>query len=103
MCVYGFVCCFSLFLVLYFAFTTVEGNLTFDNWTTVFADGQNWKVIGTTFIIAGITTVICLLIAYPIAYLLANKKYNKNVILVYIFLLPMWINFVICTIGLKTL
>ena len=65
---------FPLFLVLYFAFTTVEGNLTFDNWTTVFADGQNWKVIGTTFIIAGITTVICLLIAYPIAYLLANKN-----------------------------
>ena len=94
---------FPLFLVLYFAFTTVEGNLTFDNWTTVFADGQNWKVIGTTFIIAGITTVICLLIAYPIAYLLANKKYNKNVILVYIFLLPMWINFVIRTIGLKAL
>ncbi len=94
---------FPLLLVLYYAFTTVDGNFTFNNWTTVFTNAQNWKVIGTTFIIAGATTAICILIAYPIAYLLANKKYNKNAILVYIFLLPMWINFVIRTIGLKAL
>lgn len=94
---------FPLLLVLYFAFTNADGSFTINNWRTVFSNSQNWKVIGTTFIIAGITTAICLLIAYPIAYLLANKKYNKNVILVYIFLLPMWINFVIRTIGLKAL
>ncbi|NLB48893.1 MAG: ABC transporter permease, partial [Erysipelotrichia bacterium] len=94
---------FPLFLVLYFAFTDANGAFTINNWSTVFSNAQNWKVIGTTFIIAATTTAICLLIAYPIAYLLANKKYNKNVILVYIFLLPMWINFVIRTIGLKAL
>ena len=66
-------------------------------------NATNWKVIGQTVIIASITTLVCILIAYPVAYLLSNKKYNKNKVLVYIFLLPMWINFVIRTVGLKAL
>ena len=94
---------FPLLLILYFAFTDAKGNFTLNNWSTIFSEPSNWKVIGLTFLIAGITTLICLLIAYPIAYLLSNKKYNKNAVLVYIFLLPMWINFVIRTIGLKAL
>ena len=94
---------FPLALILYYAFTDVNGSFSLSNWGTVFTSKENWKVIGATFMIAGITTVICLLIAYPIAYLLSNSKYNKNKVLVYIFLLPMWINFVIRTIGLKAL
>lgn len=94
---------FPLFVVVYYAFTDGNGAFTFGNWGTVFSNITNWKVIGTTVLIALITTIICILIAYPIAYLLSNKKYNKNKVLVYIFLLPMWINFVVRTIGLKAL
>ena len=94
---------FPLLLILYYAFTDASGHFSFSNWGTVFSSPENWKVIGATFLIAGITTIVCILIAYPIAYLLSNKKYNKNKVLVYIFLLPMWINFVIRTIGLKAL
>ncbi len=94
---------FPLVLIFYYAFTDAKGKFTFNNWGTIFTDVTNWKVIGVTFIIAAITTVLCVLIAYPIAYLLSNKKYNSNKVLVYIFLLPMWINFVIRTIGLKAL
>ena len=94
---------FPLALIFYYAFTDASGHFSFSSWQTVFTSAENWKVIGMTFVIATITTIICLLIAYPIAYLLSNKKYNKNKVLVYIFLLPMWINFVIRTIGLKAL
>ena len=94
---------FPLLLILYYAFTDEKGRFSFGNWGTVFSSPENWKVIGATFLIASATTSICILIAYPIAYLLSNKKYNKNKVLVYIFLLPMWINFVIRTIGLKAL
>lgn len=94
---------FPLALIFYYAFTDAKGNFAFSSWTTVFTSAENWKVIGMTFVVATVTTIICLLIAYPIAYLLSNKKYNKNKVLVYIFLLPMWINFVIRTIGLKAL
>ena len=92
-----------LLLIVYYAFTDANGTFTFSNWGTIFTNKENWRVIGTTFIIATLTTIFCILIAYPIAYLLSNSKYNKNKILVYIFLLPMWINFVIRTIGLKAL
>lgn len=94
---------FPLLLIVYYAFTDAKGNFSFANWGTVFTSAENWKVIGATFMIAGITTLVCILIAYPIAFLLSNKKYNSNKVLVYIFLLPMWINFVIRTIGLKAL
>ena len=92
-----------LMLIVYYAFTDEHGVFTFKNWGTVFSNEHNWKVIGITFAIAAITTAICILIAYPIAYVLSNKKYNKNKVLVYIFLLPMWVNFVIRTIGLKAI
>ena len=94
---------FPLLLIFYYAFTDAAGHFSLGNWKTVFSSAENWKVIGATFMIAAITTVVCILIAYPIAYLLSNKKYNSNKVLVYIFLLPMWINFVIRTIGLKAL
>ncbi len=94
---------FPLLLIIYYAFTDGENNFTFENWGAVFSNPDTWRIMGFTFAVAAATTVICILIAYPIAYLLANKKYNKNAILVYIFLLPMWINFVIRTIGLKEL
>ena len=94
---------FPLVLILYYAFTDGTGKFTVANWGTVFSSAENWKTIGVTFLIAGMTTVFSILIAYPIAYLLSNSKYNKNKVLVYIFLLPMWINFVIRTTGLKEL
>lgn len=94
---------FPLMLIVYYAFTNERGQFTFQNWATVFTAVENWRIIGITFGVAAATTVICILIAYPIAYLLSNSKYNKNKILVYIFLLPMWVNFVIRTIGLRAL
>ena len=94
---------FPLALIVYYAFTDANGNFSLKNWGTVFTSAGNWKTIGITFMIAALTTFFCILIAYPIAYLLSNSKYNKNKVLVYIFLLPMWSNFVIRTLGLKAL
>lgn len=92
-----------LLLIVYYAFTDGDGHFSLMNWKTVFTDPLNWQIIGRTILIAAITTILCIVIAYPIAMILSNKKFNKNVVLVYIFLLPMWINFVIRTMGLKAL
>ena len=64
---------FPLALIFYYAFTDANGTFSFSNWATVFTDTSNWIVIGWTFVVAFSTTIICLLIAYPIAYLLRNK------------------------------
>ena len=92
-----------LAIIVYYAFTDQNGLISLESWKTVFTTAKNWQVIGQTVIISTISTILCILIAYPIAYILSNKKFNKNKVLVYIFLLPMWINFVIRTIGLKAL
>ena len=90
-------------LIFYYAFTDVNGQFSLHNWGDIFTSPEKWKVIGVTFIVAILTTVFCILIAYPIAFILSNSKLNKNKVLVYMFLLPMWVNFVVRTMGLKDL
>ena len=91
-----------LFLIIYYAFSDDSGKFNwFSNWTTVLGNSTNWKVILITLFISSSTTILCLLIAYPIAMILSNSKLNKNKVLVYLFLLPMWINFVIRTVAMK--
>ena len=90
-----------LFLIVYFSLTDDQGHFYFDNWRLIFTAGDKWKTIGLTFEIAILTTIICILIAYPIAFILSNKKFNKNKILVYFFVLPMWVNFVVRTMALR--
>ena len=58
---------FPLVLILYYAFTDGVGKFTVANWGTVFSSVENWKTIGVTFLIATLTTVFSILIAYPIA------------------------------------
>ena len=90
-----------LILIVYFSFTDDKGHIYLDNWRLIFTSPDKWKTILLTFEIAILTTVICILIAYPIAYILSNKKFNKNKILVYFFVLPMWVNFVVRTMALR--
>ena len=90
-------------LIFYYAFTNADGQFSLHNWGDIFTSPEKWKVIGVTFIVATLTTICCILIAYPIAFILSNSKLNKNKVLVYMFLLPMWVNFVVRTMGLKDL
>ena len=90
-----------LLLIVYFSLTDDQGHIYFENWRIIFTSPEKWKTILLTFEIAFATTAICILIAYPIAFILSNKKYNKNKILVYFFVLPMWVNFVVRTMALR--
>lgn len=47
--------------------------------------------------LALISTVICLLVGYPIAYILAKKPENKRNFFILVFILPMWMNFLLRT------
>jgi len=97
-----------LLVIVYYAFSDKNGVFPyFGNWVE-FSNfksnsGSVWDVIGFTLIISSLTTILCILIAYPIAFLLSNSKFNKNRVLVYIFLIPMWINFVVRTVGLRAI
>ena len=48
-----------------------------------------------------VTTVVCLLIAYPVALILANSKLKRKSVLLMLFIMPMWINFTLRITALK--
>ena len=102
---------FPLLLIILYAFTVenrevVTNDITafsfsFSNFTAFFSSSTNIRAIYISFALAILTTVICLLIAYPVAYILARSRMKTRSVLLMIFILPMWINFVLRTAAMK--
>lgn len=86
-----------MLLILFYAFTDMNGNFSFSTLTSFFTNPNKWSVLLVSLFMGIQTTLICLLLGYPAAYFLAEKKYNINGVLVILFIMPMWINFVIRT------
>ncbi len=90
-----------IFIILVYAFTgsTEDGTLyfSFDALASFFTSPTKINILVVSLFVGMLNTIICLLIGYPVAYLLANSKVNKNKILVLLFIMPMWINFVLRT------
>ncbi|MBE5732072.1 MAG: ABC transporter permease [Clostridiales bacterium] len=79
-------------IMLYFACTDFEGSFTFDNFGYFFTESETQLVLLKSVGTALLATVICFLLAYPLAYILASSPFNKTAILVMLFIIPMWIN-----------
>ncbi|MCH5350721.1 MAG: ABC transporter permease [Clostridiales bacterium] len=90
-----------LFIMLYYAFTDLDGNFSFANFAHFFSRPNIMKVMGRSFLVALITTVLCFLLAYPLALALSSSTLNRNAILVMLFILPMWINSLLRTYAMK--
>ncbi len=86
-----------ILLIIYYAFSDKNGLISFTNAVNFFSNPDKLEVLFISLIFGLMNTVFCLLIGYPLAMLLANKKFNKNVVIVMMFIMPMWINFVIRT------
>lgn len=86
-----------IIIIIFYAFTNREGHFSFDSLVSFFSDASKINVLLTSLFYGLVNTIICLLIGYPIARILSNKKYNKNAVVVMMFVMPMWINFVIRT------
>lgn len=86
-----------LALIVYYAFSDSTGALSLDALVSFFTSSNKWSVLFVSLFMGIQTTLICLLLGYPAAYILANKKWNSNAVIVVLFVMPMWINFVIRT------
>ena len=86
-----------ILIIVYYAFSNEQGVPSFDALVEFFTSTSKINVLIVSIFIALQTTVICLLIGYPLAYFLADKKINKNAVIVTLFIAPMWINFVLRT------
>lgn len=95
---------FPLFLIIYYAFTSKTGEFSFDNFTAFFVETTNISTLIISIFVSFIVTLICLLISYPVAYILSRLK-NSNLafVLLLLFILPTWLNFVLRAMAMKEL
>ena len=105
-----------LIFVAYYAFTDASFRFTTENVTRFFTatsvvdDGEAVKEVHTYLLIfmrslklAVISTLICLLMGYPIAYIMARTKARTQKIMVTLIMIPMWMNFLIRTYAWMTI
>lgn len=81
-------------VILYFALTNSEGGFTLSN---VLAIGEpiHLKALFLSLRLAVICTLLCLILAYPLAMILNKTGKKRQSLIVFIFILPMWMNFML--------
>lgn len=89
-----------LLMIAYFAFTTDSGNFTIRNVSDV---GQYANIFVRSIWLSLIATAICLVIAYPVAFILSRMDKHRQGTMLMIVMLPMWMNFLLRTYAWMTL
>lgn len=90
-----------LLIVLYYAFTNATGQFTMSNFIGFFTDSNTIGTLVYSAMLSLTTTLVCLLFAYPLAYILARGGLKKRNVLLLLFIMPMWINFTLRITALK--
>lgn len=89
-------------LIAVYAFIDKDGAFTLLGNFKDMANEPGLKNVLKNSLIAGLSTsVICLLIGYPIAYYLTKKEFNRTGVLIGLFLVPMWVNFLLRMMSTK--
>ena len=89
-----------LAMIAYFALTTSEGQFTLEN---IARGGEYMGVLLRSIKLAAIATALCVVIAYPLAYILSRKKGFQKQTLFIMVMLPMWMNFLLRTFAWMTI
>lgn len=69
------------------------------NWAKVLADSFYWEALVYTYVVAALTTAVCALLGYPVAYVIASSRGRRKILLIVSVLLPFWISYVIRTMS----
>ena len=88
-----------LVLIGVYAFTNPSGEFTLLNFVSFFTNSLYLNSFIYSIGIALITTIICLLLGYPAAYIMAMADFKTPHVIAMLFILPMWINFLLRTIA----
>ncbi len=89
-----------LCMVAYYAFTDKSGNFTFDNMLSI---GKYTDTIVLSIWLGLLATVISLVVAYPLAMIMASKGPEKQSRMTMLIMLPMWMNFLLRTYSWMTI
>jgi len=83
-----------ILFVVFYAFTTADGSPTLQNFAAM---GRFTTVFVRSFWLAFISTIICILIGYPVAYILSREGLRVQRLMIMLIVLPMWMNFLLRT------
>ena len=92
-----------LVLVIVYAFQDNEGGFTLANIGKFFSDSDAISTFALSLEVAIENTLICILLGYPAAYILADKQLNRSAVTIVLFILPMWINALMRTLATSEL
>ena len=85
-----------LLVIAWYGFTDRTGAFTLANVRAI-ASPEHLKALGLSLSLSIACTILCLLIAYPLAMILKKTGMGKKGFVVFIFILPMWMNFLLRT------
>ena len=91
-----------LLMVIYYGFTGDDGSFTLENVKRILAP-HYLKSLWLALLLSLVSTVACLVMSYPLAMILSKLKGNKSQLIVLIFIIPMWMNFLLRTMAWQTL
>lgn len=83
-----------LAMILYYALTDAAGTFTFENLAAI-ADPVHVKSLLLSLKLGLISTAVCLVLSYPLAMILNTFHFKHQSFVVFIFILPMWMNFML--------
>lgn len=89
-------------MIFYYGLTDKTGAFTTENIMAI-AQAEHAKALWLSLLLSLISTVICFLLAYPLAMILSNMKVNQHSFIIVIFILPIWMNFLLRTLAWQTL
>lgn len=91
-----------LALIVYYGLTDRTGAFTLENILAI-ATAEHAKALWLSLGLSLAATAICLLLAYPLAMILRSRGSGASGLMVFIFILPMWMNFLLRTLAWQTL
>ena len=91
-----------LIMIFYYGLTDNDGKFTWMNLAKI-TTPENLKALGLALLLAFVSTVICLILAYPLAMILVGRNVNQSSFVVLVFILPMWMNFLLRTLAWQNL
>lgn len=94
-----------IILIFMYSFQSGSGEFTLENFARFFSlsDPTYLKVLWRSVYLAVISTVICLILGYPMAYILSKMPPRARNLLSFLYVLPMWMNFLLRTYAWMTL
>ena len=91
-----------MIFIIWYSFLGADGTFSIIGFERVF-DPLYMKVIANSLELALICTIICFILGYPVAYILASKEYVNKGFLLFLFIVPMWMNFLLRTYAWLTI